>query len=66
MIVLTNVDEVVPETRWWGVEHVCGGARREYPVLHWADEPEGAGAGPRRAFECDACGDRFAFHPDRK
>ena len=46
---------------WWGVEHRCAGVERVYPVLHWADEPED-GAVPRRAFHCDACGHRYAFH----
>src|SRR5688500_4928317 len=45
---------------WWGVNHSCDGVVRVYPVLHWADEPT-EGTGPRRAFECDACGKRYAF-----
>lgn len=49
--------------RWWGIEHTCDGVQREYPILHWADEPI-VGAGPRQAFQCDACGDRYAFHPE--
>jgi hypothetical protein len=46
--------------RWWGVQHECDGEDRVYPTLHWADEPE-KGAGPREAFECDVCGDRYTF-----
>ena len=45
---------------WWGIDHACAGVERRYPTLHWADEPE-QGVGPRVAFECDACGVRYAF-----
>ena len=51
------------QPRWWGVEHWCGGSQRTYPTLHWADEPE-VGVGPRRAFDCDACGERYAFYEE--